>query len=318
MASVGMSNALAANPNYYLGKPNIDRVEIENYPSFRSAWADMLRGRNDMLYEVGVEALDSLQGATGTARVFTFPKRYQYLIVFNTQSAALQSPQVRRALNLSVDRAALIRDALGGHGQPSVGPVSAQYWALAGADMPRLSFDPAAAASVIHQNRPGLRFTCLVVPDHERIALVVKRQLEAVGVDMALEEVRADELGKRVAARNFDALLGDAVSGPTMYRLYRFWHSGQTLNPVGTALPSVDKALDDVRRSASDEEYRRAVAAFVRTMLEDPPAIFLAWSEGARAISTRFVVPTDPERPDPIATLRLWQPANAQLASSRN
>jgi hypothetical protein len=42
-------------------------------------------------------------------------------------------------------------------------------------------------------------------------------------------------------------------------------------------------------------------------MVDDPPAIFLAWSERARAISTRFDVPVEPGR-DILSTLRLWRP----------
>ena len=42
--------------------------------------------------------------------------------------------------------------------------------------------------------------------------------------------------------------------------------------------------------------YKAGVAAFQRAILDDPPAIFLAWSERARAVSTRFDVPVEPER----------------------
>ena len=39
----------------------VDRIVLKPYDSFRGAWADMLRGKVDMLYEVGLEGLDSLQ-----------------------------------------------------------------------------------------------------------------------------------------------------------------------------------------------------------------------------------------------------------------
>ena len=49
--------------------------------------------------------------------------------------------------------------------------------------------------------------------------------------------------------------------------------------------------------------YRAGVAAFQRAIVDDPPAIFLAWSERARAVSTRFDVPVEPGR-DILSTLR--------------
>jgi peptide/nickel transport system substrate-binding protein len=51
---------MQANPAYYGGKPGIDRIVFRSYDSVRSAWADMSRGRVDMLYEVGIDAVDSL------------------------------------------------------------------------------------------------------------------------------------------------------------------------------------------------------------------------------------------------------------------
>ena len=50
--------------------------------------------------------------------------------------------------------------------------------------------------------------------------------------------------------------------------------------------------------------------AFQRAIVDDPPAIFLAWSERARAVSTRFEVPVEPGR-DILSTLRLWRPVGA-------
>jgi hypothetical protein len=53
-------------------------------------------------------------------------------------------------------------------------------------------------------------------------------------------------------------------------------------------------------------------------MNEDPPAIFLAWSQRARAVSSRFVVPPIEAGRDILSTLRLWKPVADQRASSRN
>jgi hypothetical protein len=56
-----------------------------------------------------------------------------------------------------------------------------------------------------------------------------------------------------------------------------------------------------------------------QAFVDDPPAILLAWGERARAVSKRFVVqPPDPQRPDVLATLRLWKPRNDNRFASRN
>src|SRR5204862_7784532 len=105
---------LVANDSYYLGRPAIDKIIVQRYPSIRTAWAELLRNHIDMLYEVGADALESLTGATDVS-VFTFVKRYQLLLVFNKNLAPLRDANIRRALNLAVNRDELIANGLNGH-----------------------------------------------------------------------------------------------------------------------------------------------------------------------------------------------------------
>jgi ABC-type transport system substrate-binding protein len=313
------------NTHYYLGRPTIDQVRVETYPSVRAAWADMLRDRIDMLYEVGLDALGSMETATNVS-TFTFTKKYQYLVALNTESPALRSRTVRQALNLAVDRNAVVRDALNGHGLASQGPFWMRHWAL-GPDVKSFGFDPQrAAASLAGENNRGsvrsgvVHFTCLVPPDavYERMALEVKRQLGHVGVDMALEEVPVDRLSESIKSRTFEAALMEGVSGPTLLRPYQLWHSGGVFNPGGLGNASIDAAFDRLRDAASDRELGSAAAGVQQAFLDDPPAIFLAWIERARAVSTRFKVVTDPGRPDVVGTMRLWKPAVGQRDASPN
>lgn len=327
LAGASAPNELHANNAYYLGRPKIDRIVVDSYPTVRAAWADMLRNRLDMLYEVGVDALDSMSSATNVS-IYTYRRRYQYEVIFNLNVPSLRSREVRRALNAAIDRNAVIRDALNGHAVPSFGIVWPQHWAL-GADLPSFRYDPQAAAAVLSgagapgtkgkNDSPKVRFTCLVPTDWERLALVVKQQLEAVGVEMILQPETPEGIYKAYASGNFEAVLGDMISGQSLFRPYRFWHTGGSLNLGHFGSPGLDAALDGVRHAASDDEYRAAVAALQQTTVDDPPAIFLAWSERARAVSNRFDVSvTEPGR-DILATLPFWTlSAGPRQAASRN
>jgi ABC-type transport system substrate-binding protein len=304
-------NELRANDHYYLGRPTLDRIAVTNYPSLRAAWADLLRDGTDMLYEVSGEALDSLTGAKAIS-VFTFTRPYQYVIAFNPRSSKLQSPDVRRALNKAIDREVIVRDAMNGHGTISKGPIWPQHWA-APDDLPGFDFDPAAATKSV----ANLSFKCLVPSGYERIALTVKRQLEAVGVNMELEEASPDRVYQALSASSFEAVFLDMVSGPSLFRAYQWWRSGGSLNQGAFGSAPMDAVLDGIRHAASDDEYRAAVRSFQRAMLDDPPAIFLAWSERARAVNRRFDVAAEPGR-DILTTLRLWRPTTDLKFVGRN
>jgi peptide/nickel transport system substrate-binding protein len=308
---------LHANSNYYLGKPRIDRISVTNHPSLRSAWAEMLRDNLDMLYEVGVDALDSLAGSSKVS-TFTYTRHYQYAVAINPATPALRPAEVRQALNLAVDRPALVKNGLNGHSVVSSGPLSPRHWALAGA-AGQLVYDPKRAGDLLsHRTGPApLRFTCLVSPDSldERIALELKRQFAEAGIDFIVEEASREQIVGRASKRQYEAVMTEVISGPTAFRPYMLWHSKGQMNWGGFGNPTVDAALDRVRRSSTDEEYRSAVAGLQQAFTEDPPAIFLAWSVQARAVSKRFQVPPADAGRDMLSNVRLWKPVDDTRAS---
>jgi ABC-type transport system substrate-binding protein len=304
---------LVANPRYQQGPPVLRQLNVKAYASVRSAWADMLRGQLDMLYEVGVDALDSLERSS-FVRVFTFQRSYAYVVILNVRRPALRDKQLRQQLNSAIDREEIVKSVLGGHGRPATGPVVPSHWA----------YDSSTAAfqykpTRIHDaNSPPLRLVCLIGDaSMERLALDLQRQLSEVGVDLQLELTTVDKVYERIQSGDFDAVLADAVNGPTLVRPYLFWHTGSPYNWGQFSSPAVDAALDRIRHSANDDDYKAGVAAFQRAIFDDPPAIFLAWSERARAVSTRFDVPVEPGR-DILSTLRLWRPAADKQAASPN
>src|SRR5438067_3657717 len=76
-----------ANVDYYLGRPNIDLIHVQTYPSVRAAWAEMLRNQLDVLWEIGTDALDLMKNST-TVGLFTFTRKYQHAIVLNSHAPA--------------------------------------------------------------------------------------------------------------------------------------------------------------------------------------------------------------------------------------
>ena len=138
----------------------------------------------------------------------------------------------------------LVHDALNSHGVASTGPVSERNWALT-AGAPRLKFRRELAQTLSTRK---LKFTCLVPPDtiYERVALHVKRQLAQVSVDMDVQEASQEQIVQAVRSGNFDAVLGDILSGPSMFRLYQRWHTSGAYNARKSS-PLIDVALDRVR-----------------------------------------------------------------------
>jgi peptide/nickel transport system substrate-binding protein len=285
---------------YYRGRAHLEAIAISEYPSQREAWGAMMRGDVDLLYEVTPEAFEFVRESPD-AHVATYLRPYVTALVFNTRHPVLGKREVRRALNLAVDRRAMVDAAIGGRGVPATDHVWPNHWAR-DADTPAFGVDTAAATAMLEA--AGLRrrggaaptrftFTCLVVaePRFERLALLLQRQLLNIGVDMRLEAVPIGEFATRVATGQFDAFANELIASNGLGFASMVWHS----NPAGpffqSGYASADLAFDRLRAARSDDETRAAVHALQRTMHDDPPAVFLYWEQRSRAVSRRFVLP---------------------------
>ena len=317
---------MVANQQYYLGAPLIDRIVFKPYASLRAAWADMMRGQVDVLYDVGPDALDLLRPASNV-RVFEFHQDYAYIVLLNVGRPQFRAKRIRYALNAAIDRDKLIADTFQGHGTPAAGPVWPEHWAY-DRNLPAFRYSAATAAKAFGSVRTGhevrqsgqgdIRFTCLFADAaQERLALGVQQQLQAFGVDMNPELLSIDEFAMRITNGNFDAVLLDAQSAPSLLRVYQWWHSGAPYNFGGFRSDAVDGSLDSIRHAADDAAYKTGVAALQRAIVEDPPAIFLTWRERARAVSNRFEVVPDPSG-NVLKTLHLWRPVTDGTMASKN
>jgi peptide/nickel transport system substrate-binding protein len=226
-------------------------------------------------------------------------------------------------LNVAIDRPGIVSSVLDNHATAATGPLWPQHWAYDNSVTP-YGFNPALAVSLLDQAglRPQtaapnsglnarLRFTCLIPANFsvlERLALEVQKQLYSVGVDMQFEVVTPAQYGPRLEAGEFDAALIDMNSGPTLGRPYVFWRSAKSfkgLNYFGYENAQAERLFDVIRDSTNEAVVRSATSRLQQVLIEDPPALFLAWNEGARAVRRNFQVVEEPGR-DPLFSIARW------------
>jgi peptide/nickel transport system substrate-binding protein len=322
---------MKAFPSYYRAVPNIERIEWKSYPTARTSWAAMMRGEIDFLYEVSPDARDFMQNEA-SVEDFSFLRNYVHGVVFNSRRPFFEDSRVRRALNYAVDRSAIIDQVFKGHGLAASTPTWPQHWAY-DRNLPNYAFDPARAAALLdaagvtisdkrqdlHRSPARMRFTCIFPTSllWERMALIAQRNLSQIAVDMQLESLSLDEFNRRIATGNFDAVLMDLVVGNATSRPYFFWYSTSKQNPWGYHDELVDQALDRLRYAADDDATRSAFHDLQSEMLNDPPAILLAFGETTRAVGRRFQ-PVTPPGGDVFRTISEWRVAGNMTAPGTN
>lgn len=324
----GRKTVLRRFDQFYRGQPAIEAVEVEAYPTQRKAWAAMMRGGLDMLYEVSRDAVEFVE-AESAVNTYTIPRAYYIPLVFNVRHPVLKNAQVRRAINEALDKDALVQEGLRGRGRPADGPIWPDHWAYIASRQPT-AFNPDAAR--LRLDTAGYRirratsgempsrfsFTCVVWAEDarfERLALVLQKQFADIGIDMKLEPLGAVAFDERALSGKFDALLIE-MAGRSLSWVYRFWHSPTGQAVLNSGYDSADSALERIRRARSDEEVRSGVADLVRVFTEDPPAAFLAWQMQSRAVSAQIDVVFEPNR-DILGNVWQWRPVTAPPYVSR-
>ena len=317
---------------YYLGAPRIEQVVLRPFDTLRTAWTSLMRGELDMVTDVPPNAIEFVEN--DQIQVVQFARRYQYLVAFNSRSHLFRSSDVRRALNNAIDRQAVIERVLDGAATAATGPLWPGHWAYDNTVRP-YEFDPRLAAQLLDEAgyrrgsaggegfpRARFRFTCLIPEDFavlERIGLELQRELYELDVDMQFEAVPIAEYDTRIREGAFEAVLVDMISGPTLGRPYIFWRSARDfkgLNVFGYANAEAERLYRVIRTARNDAAVRSATSGLQRAFLEDPPALFIAWNERARAIRRSFEVPQENGR-DPLLTLHEWG-IGRETASQRN
>jgi peptide/nickel transport system substrate-binding protein len=189
-------------------------------------------------------------------------------LAFNLRREPFSDVRLRRAVNLALDRRAIIEDVLSGLGFPAVGFYTpAVAWAYnAAARVPNR--DPAEARRIVRELKPSvIRFGFPGTPDAQPtpIGTSIAGQLEAVGFRVeAVPIPPAQYVPRLLAERDFDMVILSGVQGPDPDSMTARFGSAGSLQIMGYANPELDRVLDRGRSlidpAARAVEYYRAQA----------------------------------------------------------
>jgi ABC-type transport system substrate-binding protein len=237
--------------------PNIDRIEIVNFPSEEEVWRRFLGNDVDIVAlgtTVHLQRIRDLPNVR-TARIAQPPT---VALRFNLRSPKVSELRVRRALSLGLNRASI---SLAGTGSSE----AAVKWPE----------DAVQAAAEIEDL--GLRLKILYIPSqtsHIQSLLVIDRQWSNIGVASDFVAVDPETVGQTLRGGDYDAWFFFGGLDPAYFYLHL---SESTANFDGYANPDFDAAV-----ARGDDET--AVAILER----DLPLIPLYRVVQTYAYSSRF------------------------------
>ena len=263
------------NDDYFGPGPYLDQVEYRFAATSEESADLLMRGEADLLIgRAPAQLLETLMQSP-TLSVVTAPADGRTYLTFNLRRRPLDDVRVRRAINMALDRRAIVDGALGGLGAPAIGFYTpAVGWAYNG-DARAPSYDPGAARRLISASvPPGYVATllCSALGSGAVLAEEIAAQLAAVGLRVRTRCVAPQEYFRLIfEAHDFDLAVLAGSQGPDPDSLTTRFGSNGGSQIMGYSNAELDAVL---ARGGTSSDLSVRTAAYFRAqeiLAEDLP-----------------------------------------------
>jgi peptide/nickel transport system substrate-binding protein len=316
----GQHVELAADSTYYRGRPGLARVVVRISPDPVAAATRLFAGEADLYEAIRVEHMGVI-GRTPALRVVTTPSTLYGFLQFNLvdpKRAGRPHPlfgdrELRRALTMAVDRAAIVHNVFDTLAYLSRGPFTRVH-ATADTTVAMLPFDTVAAARALDAlgwrdtNGDGVRERAgrelafsIIVPStstpRQRSAVLLQEQFARVGAKVAVERLELNAALARLGTGDFDGYMGAWVTDASPSGARETWGGESArrkggLNYGRYSNPRFDAALDSGRAAPDSATRRRYFRRAYDIIAQDAPAIWLFEPKTVIGIHRRFETPS--------------------------
>jgi peptide/nickel transport system substrate-binding protein len=286
---------LEPNPDLPSANPGIARIWFRLYPTFGAALSGFKMGEAHGLGHIPSDRMGEVEAVPGVALHRQGLARYTMLIL-NLRSPLFDKVETRQAIELAIDREALVAQALGGLGRPLESPILPGSWAHDPSIKIR-GYSPAESRRLLDsvgwrlgagglRVRDGVTMTVALAANKDISANVTAAQqitgyLKAVGIDAQLALVGRDALLQEyLNPRAFHMVLAGWEASGADPDLFQYWHSSQAnvqggLNFSGWSNAQADEALQGALFTHDKEERTRRYVSFQQTFYADAPSVIL-------------------------------------------
>jgi peptide/nickel transport system substrate-binding protein len=338
----GESLELAADSTFFLGRPHIRRLIWRFTPDLNVAVTQLIAGDADAVEVLGPP--NNVERVKHAPQLALYPYHgtlYAFLDFNLSTNGDTAKPhplfgdrQLRRALAMAVDRAALLKSVWGDLAQVPPGPL-ARLWSIWDPEIRELPYDTAQAARLLTRlgwrdtrgtgirERDGqpLAFRILVPTTsalRRQYARLLQQQFRVIGADVQLDEVEFAIFDERTQAGRFDAAIITRGADPSpSSSIVQVWTGAGGSNAGRYASAVFDRLVDEAVAAAHPDQAKRTWRRAIELLNQDAPAIFLFAPDNVAAVHRR--VADVVIRPDDYwALVRRWRiPADQMIDRDR-
>ncbi len=325
---------LEANPDYFDGRPYLDRYIMRIIPDPATMFMELKAGGLDWM------GLSPIQYKRQTDTEFfrrNFNK-YKYLsfsytyLGYNLRHPFFKDKRVRQAISYAIDKQEIIRGVLLGLGVVATGPYKPDAW-FYNPNVKRYPYNPQKAKELLAQcgwkdtdgdgvlDKDGVPFSFTVLTNQgnslrDKTAQIIQYRLKQIGIEMKIRQLEWTAfINDFIDKRRFEAVILGWTLGQDP-DIYDIWHSSKTgakqLNFIGYKNREVDRLLVMGRRTFDREKRKKIYFKIQEILAEDQPYTFLYVPMALPIIHSRF----RGIKPAPAGItynfIRWWVPKNEQ------
>lgn len=319
---------LIPNPNFYKGKPKLERIQIHFMPTPEAALAALQAGDVDWypdFTEADIAPLQKLEPKIHNKVLPTPDYEHYFFNLGSTKNGSdydgpcpLQDVKVRKAILLGVNRAAIVERVYGGKAIVPTTPWANSYWT--NTELKLEGYDPAAASRLLEESgykaggdgiRSGMcggkesklsfNFETVTTPLRQEIARIVQSDLKKIGVEFKPKFTKYGDFfgtyaeGANIATGKFE--MAGYTSGYYPDPYTDVWRCSSVINkanPLGTnhthyCNPSLDILFNTAQAQTDLAARKRVFDAIQKYIYDNALVVPLYTHASVVAYTDRFV-----------------------------
>lgn len=300
-----------ANPHFFRGRPQLDRIAIEFVADENTA-VNLLRTHAvDYIYQASIATYPAISQLPGTRIVWNDMNGYE-AVEFNLARPGVSDPRVRLAIAHAIDKQAFVTELT--HGQEKVATEDIPDWMWAfDPNVESHAFDLDAAKALMLRagytygpdgiaRKNGVPLRLLLTTDsvdatHREESLLLQAALRRVGILLDVKYFPQAEMYATAA-------LGGILQGGKFDLAISPWYAGidpddssqflcSTIPPHGYNTSRYCNPAMDAAQKDALEHYDQAIRAVAyarvqRLLARDNPYVFIWWQRQQEALSVDF------------------------------
>jgi peptide/nickel transport system substrate-binding protein len=282
---------LERNPSYFGAAPTISQIRFRVVPEAIVRALELRKGTADLeMTSLTPDMIPVLRAQRGIEVAEQPGTNYDY-IVFNFNDDVLAKREVRQALAMATDRAAIVQYLLRGEARLADGPLPPNNWAY-DPDIEHFAYDPLHAEQLLDaagfRRRPemaGMRMQLTMKTTTQEstrlLATAIQEQWRKVGVDLELKPMEDATLFSDLSRGSFQVSTLRWIGGnndPDLFFDYVF--NSDKMPPAGANRghyhnERLDALLNQARGEMDMEKRRKLFGEIQSIIAEDVPYVSL-------------------------------------------